>query len=29
MIGFDAPRLHYFERNIGDFHRIVQSARMS
>lgn len=28
MIGFDAPRLHYFERNIGDFHRIVQSARM-
>ncbi|MFZ5664046.1 MAG: hypothetical protein ACOY7L_02355 [Pseudomonadota bacterium] len=29
MIGFDAPRLHYFERNIGDFHRIVQSARIS
>ncbi|WP_273302568.1 hypothetical protein [Sphingomonas ursincola] len=29
MIGFDAPRLHYFEWNIGDFHRIVQSARMS
>ena len=29
MIGFDAPRLHYFERNIGDFHRIVQSARLS
>jgi hypothetical protein len=29
MIGFDAPRLHYFERNIDDFHRIVQSARLS
>lgn len=29
MIGFDAPRLHYFERNIDDFHRLVQSARLS
>lgn len=29
MIGFDAPRLHYFERSIDDFHRIVQSARLS
>lgn len=28
MISFDAPRLHYFARNIDDFRRIVQSARM-
>lgn len=28
MISFDAPRLHYFARNIEDFRRIVQSAHM-
>lgn len=28
MISFDAPRLHYFARNIDDFRRIVRSARM-
>lgn len=28
MISFDAPRLHYFARNIEDYRRIVASARM-
>lgn len=26
MITFDAPRLHYFDRAIGDFHALVDSA---
>lgn len=26
MITFDAPRLHYFDRTIGDFHALVESA---
>jgi len=28
MISFDAPRLHYFDRNIEDYRRIAQSARL-
>lgn len=28
MISFDAPRLHYFERNVEDYRRIVRSARL-
>lgn len=27
MISFDAPRLHYFERNVEDYRRIARSAR--
>ncbi|WP_241216767.1 hypothetical protein [Sphingomonas koreensis] len=26
MITFDAPRLHYFDRTIGDFHALVDTA---
>lgn len=26
MITFDAPRLHYFDRTIGDFHALVETA---
>lgn len=29
MISFDAPRLHYFERTIGDVHAVVGSARLA
>ena len=28
MISFDAPRLHYFERNVEDYRRIARSARL-
>lgn len=28
MITFDAPRLHYFDRTIGDFHALVESASL-
>lgn len=28
MITFDAPKLHYFERNIGDFRSLVSTARL-
>jgi len=28
MVSFDAPRLHYFDRGIQDFRRIVESARL-
>lgn len=27
MATFDAPRLHYYDRNIADFRQLVQSAR--
>ena len=28
MITFDAPRLHYFDRTIGDFHALVDTASL-
>ena len=28
MITFDAPRLHYFDRSIGDFQAMIESARL-
>lgn len=28
MVTFDAPRLHYFDRSIGDFHALAESARL-
>ncbi len=28
MISFDAPRLHFFDRSISDFHALVESARL-
>lgn len=27
MITFDAPRLHYFDRTIGDYHALIESAK--
>lgn len=29
MVTFDAPRLHYFDRTVGDFHALVDSASIS
>ena len=29
MITFDAPRLHFFDRSIGDVHALIDSCRLS
>jgi hypothetical protein len=28
MVTFDAPRLHYFDRTLGDFHALAETARL-